>query len=73
MSVIETVSEDEKKKDIVLQPDKGTVRFRGKDVKVMKLEKKVMHKPRLSGAILINLSILLMIIVGILIFSYMLG
>ena len=73
MSVIETVSDEKKKKDVELVPDKGSVRFRGKDVKVAKLEMKVTHKPRLSGAILINLSILLMIIVIVLIFSSILG
>jgi hypothetical protein len=72
MSVSEVVLEDEKKKNTE-QQQKNTeiLRFRGKNIKVAKLEKKVRHKPRLTSPILINLSIILTIIGIILIMFYM--
>ena len=62
MSVSETVLDDEKKKNSVPYQNKESVRFRGKDIDISKLIKKVSHKPRLLGPVLINLSIILAII-----------
>ena len=41
------------------------VRFRGKDVKFKKIEKHVSHKPRLFGAVLTNIFIILAIVMTI--------
>jgi len=71
MSVSEVILEDEEKKYTEQQQNNESVRFRGKNIKVAKLEKKVRHKPRLVGPILINLSIILTIIAIILLLFYM--
>ncbi|MFX1442954.1 MAG: hypothetical protein ACFFHV_06020 [Promethearchaeota archaeon] len=71
MSVSEVVLEDGKEKKTEQEQNKESVRFRGKDIKKAKLEKKVYHKPRVFGPILINLSIILTIIGIILLVFYM--
>lgn len=68
MSVHEIVVEEDKKRGIAHSQDKEIVRFRGKEIKKSKLQKKLRHKPRLISPVLINLSIILAIIIFILIF-----
>ncbi len=57
-----------------LEHDKNKkVRFRGKNVEVKKIEKHVMHKPRLIGTLLANASIILVLIILILLFGEVVG
>ncbi len=59
----EPEDEQEKKKE---RNNTETLRWHGKDVEVEKLQKKIRHKPRILGTILINLSIIIVIIIVIL-------
>ncbi len=61
--VIDDKSNDKKKE----KNEESSVRFRGKDVKIEKLQKKVRHKPKLFGVILINFSIIIAVLIVILI------
>jgi hypothetical protein len=56
---------DEKKDNQELQQE--TVRFRGKEIPIEKLQKRMSQKPKIYGTILINISIILIIIIIILI------
>ena len=66
MSLYEIIVEEDKKKDH--SEKKDIVRFRGKNIKIKKLQKKIRHKPRLLFPIVINLGILLVIIIFVLLF-----
>ena len=59
----EPEEEKEKKKE---KDNTEPLRWHGKDVEVEKLQKKMGHKPRILGTILINLSIVIVIIIVIL-------
>ncbi|MFX1258215.1 MAG: hypothetical protein ACFFAN_10170 [Promethearchaeota archaeon] len=45
------------------------VRFRGKNIKLNELERKIGHRPRLFGIILINLAIIIIILIILLLIS----
>jgi len=58
--------EDEKEKKERKNNNKETIRWHGKDIKAAKLQKKMSHKPRILGTILVNLTIVIVIIIIIL-------
>jgi len=57
-------SQDKKEKT---NNTKETIRWHGKDITVEKLKKKMSHKPRILGTLLINLTIVIVLIIIILI------
>ncbi len=57
--------DEEYKKDKKIN-NKETIRWHGKDIEAAKLHKKMSHKPRILGTILINLTIVIVIIIIIL-------
>ena len=63
--VFEEHEDEEDKKDKKIN-NKETIRFHGKDITVEKLQKKMSHKPRILGTIIINLTIVIVIIIVIL-------
>jgi hypothetical protein len=66
MTASQVVVEEEKDDSKILEHQSDFVRFRGKDIETEKLRKKLSHKPRLFGPILINISIILALIIIIL-------
>ncbi|TFG25998.1 MAG: hypothetical protein EU532_10960 [Promethearchaeota archaeon] len=67
MSVIqEEILEEKEQLNKQMHHDEELIRFQGKNVKIAKFRKKIHHKPRLFGVVLINLSIIIGIIIIIL-------
>ena len=66
MSVSQEVLEEKKQLDKQKHHDEEFIRFRGKDIETAKFGKKINHKPRLFGVVLINLSIIVALIIIIL-------
>ncbi len=73
MSVNQEVVNNKLVNDQLKHDKNKKVRFRGKDVKVKKIEKHVRHRPRLIGTLLTNASIILVIIILILLFGGVIG
>jgi hypothetical protein len=57
---------NEKEKKETKNNQKQLIRWHGKDIEMEKLQKKMSHKPRILGTLLINLTIIIVIIIIIL-------
>ena len=66
MSVSQEVLEEKKQLNKQKHHDEELIRFRGRDIEIAKFGKKINHKPRLFGVVLINLSIIVALIIIIL-------